>query len=63
MKNKCPCKGCFDRTVTCHGRCERYQTWKKEHEMQLREEMEMRKNNAAPTDRVKHRAWQKMKWR
>jgi len=29
---KCPCRGCTDRTVTCHGVCKRYQEWKKEHE-------------------------------
>ena len=26
---KCPCKGCEDRTITCHGVCKRYQEWKK----------------------------------
>lgn len=26
---KCPCRGCTDRTVTCHGVCKRYQEWKK----------------------------------
>ena len=30
MKN--PCKGCTDRTVTCHGVCKRYQDWKAELE-------------------------------
>jgi hypothetical protein len=30
---KCPCKGCTDRTVTCHGVCKRYEEWKKEHEI------------------------------
>ena len=29
---KCPCRGCTDRTITCHGVCKRYQEWKKEHE-------------------------------
>lgn len=24
----CPCKGCVDRTITCHGVCKRYQEWK-----------------------------------
>lgn len=28
----CPCKGCQDRTITCHGGCKRYQEWKSEHE-------------------------------
>ena len=27
---KCPCKGCTERRLTCHGFCERYQDWKKE---------------------------------
>ena len=29
---KCPCRGCTDRTITCHGVCERYQEWKKEND-------------------------------
>ena len=28
----CPCKDCLDRTVTCHGVCQRYAEWKKERE-------------------------------
>ena len=31
---KCPCKGCVDRTVTCHGRCPRYEEFKKDKEEQ-----------------------------
>ena len=27
-----PCKGCTDRTITCHVVCTRYQEWKKELE-------------------------------
>ena len=27
---KCPCKGCTDRTLTCHGVCDRYKAWKTE---------------------------------
>lgn len=29
---KCPCKGCTDRTVTCHAMCERFEAWKKGRE-------------------------------
>jgi len=29
---KCPCKGCTERTVLCHGRCDGYQEWKKYNE-------------------------------
>lgn len=25
---KCPCKGCADRTITCHSVCRRYAEWK-----------------------------------
>ena len=24
----CPCKGCQDRTITCHGVCQKYQSWR-----------------------------------
>ena len=26
---KCPCRGCTDRTLTCHGVGERFAEWKK----------------------------------
>ena len=29
---KCPCRGCTDRTITCHGVCKKYQKWKKWNE-------------------------------
>jgi hypothetical protein len=25
---KCPCRGCADRKLGCHGVCEPYKTWK-----------------------------------
>ena len=25
---RCPCRGCPDRTITCHGFCERYRDWR-----------------------------------
>ena len=31
-KMKCPCKGCPDRTITCHGVCKKYHDWKKDLE-------------------------------
>jgi len=27
---KAPCKGCTDRMLMCHGKCEKYQDWKRE---------------------------------
>lgn len=33
---KCPCnKECPDRNDECHGTCERYHTWKAEHNKKL----------------------------
>lgn len=32
MAGKCPCRDCTERILLCHGRCERYQAWKKEYE-------------------------------
>lgn len=29
-KPDCPCKGCYDRSVECHGTCEKYAEWSKE---------------------------------
>ena len=28
---KCPCRGCLDRTLTCHyvGHCQKWEDWKK----------------------------------
>ena len=31
----CPCKGCTDRTLTCHGFCQRYKEWKAEHAAEM----------------------------
>ena len=28
----CPCKDCYNRTITCHGVCEGYQAWKAERD-------------------------------
>lgn len=28
MVLKCPCKGCENRTITCHGVCRKYEEWK-----------------------------------
>lgn len=38
MKDMAPCKGCTDRYEACHGKCERYLSWKKRHDA-LREKI------------------------
>lgn len=45
--SKCPCRGCPDRTITCHGVCRKYQEWKAEHEKALEE---MRKQRSATSE-------------
>lgn len=39
-----PCYRCEDRDESCHGRCDRYLDWKKEHEKRLREDREERRS-------------------
>lgn len=31
MLSACPCKGCKDREMGCHGKCEKYKAWDKEN--------------------------------
>lgn len=31
-KGGCPCRGCEERSVECHAKCERYGAWKAEHD-------------------------------
>lgn len=33
MKLVAPCKNCPDRTITCHGSCEKYKSWVKSREL------------------------------
>ena len=47
MNDNCPCKDCFEkRKLGCHGFCEEYQAWKKDHEEALeRRRKEISKGN------------------
>ena len=29
--SECPCRDCPNRKIGCHGKCEKYQGWNKEH--------------------------------
>lgn len=29
---ECPCKECADRFIGCHGKCEKYKTWRAEYD-------------------------------
>lgn len=56
-----PCKNCFDRTITCHGVCRRYQAWKAEREETLARIREENEKNYPISDRSKRVHWKNMR--
>jgi len=38
-----PCYGCADRTVGCHGKCERHSEWKQKRDSDMGERIEAAK--------------------
>ena len=32
LNDNAPCKNCKERVMGCHGKCEKYQMWKSEHD-------------------------------
>ena len=63
MKNVCPCKGCEDRTVTCHGVCKRYKDWKAAEEELRLERLDVKKQEPQYNNNIKKRMWKKMRWK
>lgn len=57
MKNQTPCKDCFDRTITCHTVCRRYQAWKKELEEFNARRREERAKDDTISDHSIRRSW------
>lgn len=55
----CPCRGCTDRMLLCHGRCERYQTWKTEYE-NAKEEKRSAEAWRELSREMKRHIWRKM---
>lgn len=47
---KSPCKGCLDRTITCHTMCRRYQEWKSVHEKEVEQAKQAKKDNMTIRD-------------
>ena len=66
MPNKCPCKDCENRTITCHGVCKKYQDWKREdakrkewlREQQFVPSVRLKKNEAENI-KLRSRGWRK----
>ena len=57
---RCPCRGCADRTITCHGVCKRYQDWKKEDEA---EKKWLKSHRPAPPEGAKRAVTNRIKAR
>lgn len=47
---KSPCKGCLDRTITCHTVCRRYQAWKDVHAEEVERARQAKKDNVTIRD-------------
>ena len=43
---KCPCKGCKDRFVGCHSKCDGYASWKAEQDEKREERQKAREQNS-----------------
>ena len=59
---KCPCKGCEDRTVTCHGACGKYQAWKKTETEKRAEINRIKGSKNTMSDAKKRAIWRKMRY-
>ena len=54
MRPKCTCKGCEERTLTCHGFCSKYKEWKAELETEHAERMKENDRYGKPKRSAKH---------
>jgi hypothetical protein len=59
----CPCKECTERTITCHGFCERYKDWKDERDKGNEERYKHRENRNTINRTVLRRIWKGMRWK
>ena len=65
VQMKCPCKGCTERTVTCHGVCRRYQEWKMERDnvnQWLRDQMPVTSEHGLKEHNERLRRGKSRKW-
>ena len=63
---KCPCKGCEDRKLGCHGFCKRYKAFRDEREEISRKRYEEQKARDTMSERgkrliIKYRRMERMK--
>ena len=57
-----PCKGCENRTVTCHGVCAKYQEFKKELEAINEQRREQNRRMYGIHDHSNRRRWRSMRY-
>lgn len=62
---KSPCKDCFDRTITCHTVCRRYQEWKTIHAEEVERARQAKENNSTSrtiSDTSLRKYWQSLRY-
>lgn len=52
-RKPCPCKDCSTRHMGCHGKCEKYQTWRAGVDSVIQEKIRQSSNNTWTATQVK----------
>lgn len=64
--NGCPCNGCVDRgtghNAGCHGRCDKYKTWREKLDAQREQEFEEQKSRDTMSEDAKRKLWRKQRY-
>lgn len=61
--NRCPCKDCFDHTMTCHIFCKKYQEYRKRQDEIIKEKNELMQSTPFFSPQRKRKIWKEMKKR
>ena len=59
----CPCRGCHDRKLGCHGFCERYQEWKARNDAVIQQRLDNNASRPRKSRALEYLHRQNMKWR
>ena len=58
----CPCMGCGDREIGCHGKCEKYKAWRQMINQRNEQEREFKKSRDTLSEEQKRRIWRKNRY-
>lgn len=58
---KCPCKGCYDRTITRHIVCRAYKEWKQE--LEKTNEQKIKAKTDCQSQAAKRWFWKRLRWK